>query len=399
MSTPFSAGPHALGYYHQVRYALYALLRHRREDATVSIEGLDDVAVEAAGRLDLDQLKHHVRAKASLTDTSADLWKPIRVWAETFGAWDPDTTQLHLITTGLAPGGSAATLLRSAESGDRDVEAARTRLLEAAEASSSASLASAFDAFDALSETDQRKLLRCLVVTDGAPSIVDTVALIEGELGLSVRRQHVTPVRERLEGWWFDQAVRHIWGGSSDPLARADLLDHLFAITDTMTRDNLPLDFATADPVDEPDPESDQRQFVQQLRAIAMGADAIRYAILDYYRAFEQRSRWVREHLLVDDELARYEKLLVEAWERYVARWEDERGTSDEDHLRFGRKVYRWVDQDADIRIRPALPPTHRYVMRGSFHLLADLLPPRVHWHPGFLDRVESVLSGSEPTP
>ena len=398
MITPYSAGPHALGYYHQVRYALYALLQTKDEDAEAAIEGLDDVTLEEGEHLSLDQLKHHIAATASLTNTSADLWKPIRVWADTMGTWDPAHTTLHLITTATAPEGSVAALLRSAETGNRDVESAHRELLAASNASESRSLAPAFAAFDALTHNDQARLLRSLVVVDAAPNIVDTVALIESALALAVRSQHVPAVRERLEGWWFDQAVRHIWGGSTTPLTRQRLLDRLFEITESIGRDVLPLDYETALPGESPDPEGDQRQFVQQLRAISMGAEAIRFAILDYYRAFGQRSRWAREHLLVDDELTVYESRLTEAWQRFVARWEDEQGTSNDEHVRFGQRIYRWVDQDADVKIRPELPSTHKYVMRGSFHMLADLLPPRVHWHPGFMDRLEAILSDSSTT-
>lgn len=393
MSTPFSAGPHALGYYHQLRYALYALLQAKNEDAVVAIEGLDDVTVEEGGRLNLDQLKHHLSAQASLTNSSAELWKPLRVWAETMGTWDPTRTTLHLITTATAPDGSVAALLRARESGGRDVAKAHAELLDVASQSKNITLAPAFAAFTVLAHAEQRRLLDSLVVADEAPTIIDTTKLIESGLALTVRKQHVSAVRERLEGWWFEKAIRHIWGGSVSPITKSSLVDHLFSITDTIGRDVLPLDYEVAEPGENPDPEGDQRQFVQQLRAVSMGASAIRFAILDYYRAFEQRSRWAREHLLVDDELAGYERRLVEAWERYVARWEDERGTSEDEHVQFGRRIYRWVDEGADVKLRPELPATHKYVMRGSFHMLADLLPPKVHWHPGFVEQLEAVLA------
>ena len=400
MSTPFSAGPHALGYYHQLRYALYALLNSRDEDAEVTVEGLDDVTVDDGGRLALDQLKHHLKRSASLTNASADLWKPIRVWAETLGTWDPNHTALHLITTASAPEGSIAALLRARESGMRDVAAAHRLLLRTASESTSKTLDLAFKAFDNLGDADQRRLLDALVVVDGAPDILETIALIDGALTTTVRRQHILAVRERLEGWWFDWATRHIADGSRVPLTRTELLDQLFAITDTIGRDVLPLDYEHAVPENAPDPEEDQRLFVQQLRAISLGAEAIRFAILDYYRAFEQRSSWAREHLLVgDEELDNYERTLVQEWKRYIARWEGDRGTTEDDHLRFGQRVYRWIDGEADFPIRSDLPPTHKYVMRGSYHILADLLPPKVCWHPGFLVQLETILSRSEAAP
>jgi hypothetical protein len=113
MNSTFSAGPQALGDLVQVRFGLLAVLR-ARDDQAVAIERLDDIDLSGAeGPLTLAQLKHHVTRSASLSDTSLDLWKTLRVWSETLfaGQWDPDAVNLHLITTGTAPVDSAAAVL------------------------------------------------------------------------------------------------------------------------------------------------------------------------------------------------------------------------------------------------------------------------------------------------
>src|SRR5262245_43473014 len=100
MTGSFSAGPQAVGYLHQVRYALYALLRESDEEAAVIIEGLDDVEIrEQQGAVRLDQLKHHIKGSATLTDLSPDLWKTIRIWSNQMRhkAWDGATTRLYLV--------------------------------------------------------------------------------------------------------------------------------------------------------------------------------------------------------------------------------------------------------------------------------------------------------------
>jgi hypothetical protein len=48
MPSNFSAGPSALGYLYQARYALYLLLL-AEEEAALSIERFDDVAFEQNG--------------------------------------------------------------------------------------------------------------------------------------------------------------------------------------------------------------------------------------------------------------------------------------------------------------------------------------------------------------
>lgn len=64
---------------------------------------------------------------------------------------------------------------------------------------------------------------------------------------------------------------------------------------------------------------------------------------------------------------------------------EDESG-----YQELGRRMYLWMDQTANIRIRPQV--TEPYVMRASFHILADKNPPQVWWHPKFIERLEQLL-------
>ena len=49
------------------------------------------------------------------------------------------------------------------------------------------------------------------------------------------------------------------------------------------------------------------------------------------------------------------------------------------------------MEQEADFRVRPNV--TEPYVMRGSYHMLADKNPPRVWWYPKFLERLEQILA------
>ena len=43
------------------------------------------------------------------------------------------------------------------------------------------------------------------------------------------------------------------------------------------------------------------------------------HALREYFRAYVQRSRWVKEDLVNTDELPRYERRLREEWERHFA--------------------------------------------------------------------------------
>lgn len=391
----FSAGPQALGYLYQTRYALHLIL-NTPEELELSIESLDDIVFEEKGSpQELLQLKHHT-SPASLTDSSSDLWKTIRIWSANFreGKISLPDTVLTLVTTAQAPDDSIAALLRP--DNNRQHRHAAKKLLDIANTSTNTSLTASFDAFKALSPNQQEMLTHSIQILDNSPSISDTADQIKDRLNLAVRRQHLDALYERLEGWWLGKMVRHLSGGSADFITGFEVRDKIRDIAEQFGPEVLPIDYLEAEPSIPPDPDTDNRRFIMQLKAIAVNNRRIEKAILDYYRAFEQRSRWAREELLIDDELEQYEKKLVDEWERFSLALQDdlqldEAITTEQDWQQFGRDVYKWVDQVADIPIRPRV--TEEYVMRGSYHILADRNPPGVWWHPQFVKRLEQLLT------
>jgi hypothetical protein len=80
----------------------------------------------------------------------------------------------------------------------------------------------------------------------------------------------------------------------------------------------------------------------------------------------------------VGDEVESYERRLIDEWERFAAALTEELdGTASEIELkRVGRQIFNWMEQTADLRIRPNV--SELYVMRGSFHILANKPAPSV---------------------
>lgn len=401
MTTPFSAGLQAIGYLHQVRYALYALLRESNPGAAVVIEGLDDIEVQDDhGPVSLEQLKHHVKGQAKLANASVDLWKTLRIWATQLrdGSWDPSITRLQFITTAEAASETAAWYLKNDDEKSRDPAKARDLLLQAIAVSRTkdSAVRAGFAAFQALSEREQLSLLRAVTISDGAPNTLDLPALIKQRIQLAAPPSGdlLDQLFEALEGWWFARAVEHLMNSSQEPLSQMRVRRKLWTITDQLRSDNLPITHAEVIPDYVVDPASDNRIFVRQLYCLDVRTDRIKQAILDYYRASGQRASWVRQDLLIDDEVLTYERRIVDEWEQYRLALLDEHMDDDLDveaHcITIGRNILKWAQTVADIRIRPHV--TDRFVLRGSFHILADADRPRVYWHPKFLERLEELL-------
>lgn len=378
----FDATASMVGYLYQCRFALFKAIEATRDapGADISIERFDDVAFERDGdAVELIQTKHHLAGQGSLSDASTDLWKTLRVWAERIAA-DPATvlsSRFFLITTATAPSGSAASLLRS---DGRDETEALALLETSAGTSTSATNAAAYKAFVALSPTLRLSLLKAMTVLDAAPGALDLQADIEAELHHAAKAQNLSALVERLEGWWFRLVIASLSVAGAPPIPVVAVDAKIDELRESFQRDALPVDFAELDVTQEILDEHDRRLFVRQLRAIDVAPKRIEWAIRDYYRAFEQRSRWTRDDLLVDNELQRYERGLIEAWEpRFESACEDCDGRGDADRIAAGRHVYQWAERDADFPLRSV---RQRFLTHGSFHILANRLA--LGWHPDF---------------
>ena len=387
----FSAAPSALGYLFQIRYALVLLLRADEPENVISIEKLDDVAFEEDGEpKQLLQFKHHVINSATLTDSSTDLWKTLRVWSTAVrdGSLDLTSVILSLVTTSCAPADSAASMLRDGVS--RNENSALGKLHAAGQASKNPVVQRAYAVFQQLAPQAQQMLISRIRVLDLAPDILGARELLEKELRLSTRPQFLTGLADRLEGWWFRWAVRHL--KDPDSVSSISLREVQLQINDLQEQfrhDNLPIDFPVELDKDVADLQPDERLFVEQLRLVTVGNERIKSAISDYWRAFRQRSRWVREELLLDQDLEQYEDRLVREWRELFLIMQENMQEGADSALE-GRNLYnRVVITGQHFSIRPSFP--NPFVMRGSFHMLANAL--KVGWHPQFEQRLAEAFN------
>lgn len=388
--TIFGAGDSALGYLYQMRVAFLSSLRRLSNDQAFSVylETLDDVVFDSIGLpLELFQLKHHKNSAANLTDTSPDIWKSLRVWIEgrSTGSISKDA-HLYLVTTSAVADGSIAGYMLA--SGRNEAEAVKG-LAEVAMTSSNAANAHAYKSFLGLSYGDQCELAASIIIVPSALSIDDVENDIRQEARLAVRRDHLDSFVSRLEGWWLRRCLKHLIGKSKFPILSVELESEMDDLRGQFVADALPVDEDILEAnVDLSDYEN--AVFVHQARLAGVRDARVIAAVRDYYRAFEQRSRWVRENLLLVGELDKYERTLCEEWQLMFERTADEFGEmeAEEEQKRMAQRIYAWVE-GACYPIRPRV--NNPSISRGSFHILADQL--KVGWHPHFEKRLCNLLS------
>jgi hypothetical protein len=335
-----------------------------------------------------------------LSDKSPDIWKTLRIWTEQILSKkvDLDHTVFLMVTTSSSSKLHAVHRLLDDPS-VRDPKEALRLLEEAGRDSSNENVCKAFSTFMRLPASQRRTMFERIHLIAHSPDVLAVRKGLEAALRHAARPQHRTAFVERLEGWWFRVIIEHLMSATpTSTIAIGTVHQQVHDLREQFQRDALPDDFLQAPIPTEVVRHDDERVFIRQLQLVQVMANRIRTAQEDHYRAFAQRSRWVRDNLVDLDEVSKFETRLFEEWKhKYEIMQEaiyaelDERGL-----VRSGKGLYDWTQDhapaNAALFIRPQFPAS--YMVRGSYHMLADKL--RVGWHPHYQARLASGGKTSE---
>ncbi len=390
----YSAASSAVGYFYQCRYALLDAL-HRLPEGdpiSISIETLDDVVFKTGdSAIEILQTKHHINAHANLTDTSPDLWKTLRIWIE--GQADgtiPNNAQFFLITTAECTKGTAVSFLRPQ---GRDEKTAMKKLIATAITSTNETNILAYHAFKAMDSSKRKNLLKSVTVLDSSPSILQLDKELRQAIYHAVERQFLDSFLQRLEGWWFKRVLKHLLEDNVRPILGEEIEAEENLLREQFKEDNLPVDDEIMQATIDASGYLD-RPFVEQLNLIGINYNRVVYAIKNYYRAFEHRSRWLRENLLYVGDLERYEDRLIEEWDIMYQQMRDELGekAAEQAKIQAAQHLYKWIENGTHLPIRSAV--TEPAISRGTYQMLADDL--RVGWHLEFRNHLMDLISVKE---
>lgn len=389
ISTDFSAKEPSLGYFYQIKFALYILLVNAREldNPKLKIENLDDVEIEDVNSLNLYQTKLHIKNKGNLTDASVDFWKTIRIWSEhiTNGLIDIDDTILNLVTTENVPESSLLIDFKT----NIDLDTKLTEVLEALDqiciTSTNQTNLKAYEAFQSLSIENKKKLIKSIRIIDNSVGIEDINEKIKKQLAFSTYPSHLNAFLEILEGWWFGKAIENLTE-KIDYISFSELQIKIANIRDSFQADNLPNHFPEQLDVSDEDIETSRNKtFLKQLELIQINtsSNTVKRAISDYRRAFEQRSKWLRLDLLNPEEEEEYDKRLQDYWQNIFDIMCDEAEEKEIDEIRrLGKSFYmeQFAKSCPQIKIREKF--NEDFLTRGSYQILAD--SKKIGWHPNF---------------
>lgn len=379
-----------LGYLYQVRFALNLLMESDEPNYQISLEKFDDIAFDRDGTpIQLIQAKHHT-TPASLTDSSTDLWRTLKVWLDTI---TNDVSLLNhtdfvIITTATAPEDSAAKLIQQ-----RNYHDALEKLKKIANVSQNQANSPYYVKFNNTDSSILLGLIKRIKIISSTSNIVDVEKNIQKHIRFSCKPEHIALATEHIEGWWFQECIKALC--SADPVitTQRHIQAKIYEITRQYGDDNLPIEFWDLNEVEEAELAPKDRIFLEQLRLIQYHSRTFQIALQDYYKASMQRSSWLRKGLVYANELDTYERQLMDSWEHAFAEMEDDLddygNPTEQEKIKAGKALYRRV-MDQDIRIRPGV--NAGYVMQGTYHHLANNLT--IGWHVDFFEKLKHLLKG-----
>lgn len=392
----FSAKAPSLGYFYQIRYGLYLLIKKDREDESMlKIECLDDISLEQKNEINLLQTKLHINKSKDLTDSSPDFWKTIRVWSEsiTVQGLDPDTSTFCLITTQKVSEDSflkSLTEKNKMDLDDQDFEDLISKMVGICNTSKNASNEKAYEAFKKLTEKERKLLVKNIHILDSEVGIDEIEKNIKHELRLNTTKERIPALFERLEGWWFGECIDHLLE-KKDSISVEELFFKVVSLTDELKADNLPVDFPDPIELEAADLQSAENiKFLRQLKLVRVGKRGQLSALSDYRRAYNQKSRWTRDHLVNPQEIIEYDKKLFDYWKRRFDHMVDKvesDGLDEEKQLIIGKEFYEdhYVNNSPPTNIRERF--SESYLPVGGSHILADDL--KIGWHPDYINKMK----------
>ncbi len=393
--TSHSVPGQMLGYLYQVRYALKLLLENDDPNYQISLEKFDDIAFDSNGEpIELIQVKHHT-TPASLSDSSVDLWRTLNVWLD---AIEHDNTLLEntdfvIITTASVPPGSAADKIvnEDCDGAYRILENIANRILGNIANSPKSTILDYCKHFLQFRPDNLLKLLHRIKIISSVNNIREMIKDIVKSIQYSCMPEHLPKVIERVEGWWFQECIKALMSEALVITTHGQLHSKVVEIARQYGEDNLPVEFWKLEEIEEEVLNPKDRIFLEHLKLLQCQSMTLRLALQDYYRAFRQRSSWIRQGLLYPNELDDYEIRLVDSWKHAFADMEENLGEydtpSEKEKQKEGKNLFSRV-MEKDIPIRKYVDAT--YVMKGTYHHLANRL--KIGWHVDFFYRLSHLL-------
>lgn len=384
------------GYLLQVRHMLFELISV--DDRIVSIEKLDDVAVEVDGKVIAEQVKSVTSTNNPIADRSSVFWKTLYNWCTYIEAGDlPSGAIMRFVVVSnsiVTPGGIQASFMNA----HSDAEAQKA-LIDSKEAIfRTAQDGSATDMYATLPDS-YREYIRYLFDDSRTKIVCDIIKAMEIEI-------HNNTYDEDLLKRFSNQV-----GIPSEyvDLLLTDMLGWVTQTVESFTKDNKPAYISAADyrkalntqirayntntmlrAVSQVPSKTEQTgeverldTYIRQLQLVEMDDATLYEAASDFLRAKVDKIEWAQRGIVHAQSFEDYRDALYRIWTNQKHLMGLQYGT---DPVACGQAVYfKCRDDSARQKLQSVEVPS--FFGSGSLHDLANAPAdsPKIGWHPQYI--------------
>lgn len=381
------ASKQALGYLFQTQVALLQLLDAENSEIKICLEKFDDISFhkEFDPIMQL-QVKYHSKVE-KITNSSTDFWRTLKSWVDCINNnyCILSTAKFCILTTNEVAKDSVIEKIKTGV----NPEIIYKELIEIAETGienckANSSTYKFYDSFLHFDEKLAKQLIGKIIISPNMSNPQEINNKILQKIRLFTVRETENVVFERLMGWWYQRCVTCLESEVPIFISFEELRKKINSITHELSDDNLPLD-VTEKEIEAVRQEGDTHNIILQLELIDSKRNKINNALKNYYKAFAQRSKWIRENLVTPEEIDKYDEKLTEEWEYQFSERTDDisENTEEDDKIEMGKELYKTL-MNQDIPIREKVDDM--FISRGSFNSLANEL--KIGWHPDYYDRL-----------
>ncbi len=192
---------------------------------------------------------------------------------------------------------------------------------------------------------------------------------------------------DSLTGWLQKEIMQKIAAGTQIIVSRQDLNKYMGPLIKKLL-DNELIDYANSKMPKREDAEkriASRPVYIRQMEYIDAETKDMVQAVLDYFRASENRSEWIENQLISEKDMKEFEENLFSLYENERKRIEltQKELTAEEKGLLLLINC-----EDKQISIINHDPPPR--TVAGSYHVLAD--EQRLGWHPDWKTKLEKEV-------
>lgn len=383
-----------LGYLFQGYYALLVLFDSEEEEASITVEIEDDIALTEKITT-LIQVKHRKEIKKVLTIKSVDFWKTIRIWVR-----EVYKDNLFALVTCDGIQKNSILLEFTKKEKDRNIKGLKKELVEEAERvlkERETALERGIKlphekryqgCEDFLNLKEKDALLKKIYILDNTITIDDIGKEIEKRLMKTVTQNNRKKVANRIEEWWGVRVVKAL--KDKESILKRELTSQIEDFISRTNENNFIVSLNNKIDIPSEETEKNKTEGSTMLKQIELIDDKNfrkQKALKEFWGARIQRNLWITEDILVIEELENYDLDLIEDWEYEFNTKADIGNVSEEEKKEIGKKIYDYSMREAYIKIQPKIEEwKDRNLVAGSYQILSNDL--KVGWHPEYIKKI-----------